>query len=219
MIERSNLRRQVSEELRARILDGRLPAGATIREPGLAVDLGVSRTPLREALLALEHEGLLTSDVGRGFSVAPLSAKEVLDLYPILANLHGLALGSNGLPGEETLALLSELNESIGANLDSPKRLFDLDRRWHSALLSNCTNLELLHLIEQYTTRSRRYDLAYWREYGDAHVSIAEHEQILDALRFGALDDAQRRLTVHWMSCVPRLEKWLSNKSDTERTR
>lgn len=213
MIQRSRLRDQLGDELRERIVDGRLGAGQTIREPPLAAELGVSRTPLREALLELEREGLLTSDVGRGFSVAPLTATDVLQMYPILAELHGLALHLGGAPDKRALRELREINRSIEASVGKPRRLFDLDRRFHDRLLAACDNAELLALIDTYNTRSRRYDMAYWREYGDATVSVAEHDSILDALGERSPARARKRLVSHWMSCIPRLEAWLNDET------
>ena len=216
MIQRANLREHVGEELRKRILDGRLDAGSSSREPRLAAELGVSRTPLREALLSLEREGLLTSDVGRGFAVAPLTVREASEIYPILAELHGLALQISGAPGDATLEKLEQLNRDIEGSAGKPKRLFDLDRKWHALLVARCANGELLALLDLYNTRCRRYDLAYWRECGDVIVSVAEHDAVLDALANRSIAKARKALTSHWLSCLPRMEAWLHEESDAE---
>jgi DNA-binding GntR family transcriptional regulator len=217
MIQRTNLRQQLRDELRERILDGRLSASSPIREPSLAAELGVSRTPLREALISLQRDGLLTAQAGRGFAVAPLATSDVLNLYPILADLHGLALHLGGVPDNATLKQLRSLNVEMRRVAKAPKRLFNLDRTWHALLLAHCPNTELLGLIETYNTRSQRYDLAYWREYGDANISIVEHSDILKALSARSLAKARRTLTTHWMSCVPKLEQWLTQSEDHDR--
>lgn len=92
MFERKPLRAQVQREIRERIVDGRLPAGASLNELRLAGELGISRTPLREAMLGLEAGGFLTSAMGRGFLVPPLEATGFRDLAAILARLEPLAL-------------------------------------------------------------------------------------------------------------------------------
>ena len=90
-IERKNLRSQVREELLARMRPARQP-GEGINEVQLATELGVSRTPLREALIALESEGQIESENGKGFRFVPLSASEFRDLAPVMAALESLAL-------------------------------------------------------------------------------------------------------------------------------
>ena len=92
MFERKPLRAQVQREIRERIVDGRLPAGGSLNEIRLAGELGISRTPLREAMLGLEATGFLQSAMGRGFLVPPLEAPEFRDLATVLARLEPLAL-------------------------------------------------------------------------------------------------------------------------------
>src|SRR6478736_6582093 len=91
-IERKNLRSQVREELLARMRAGEVQPGEGINEVQLAGELGVSRTPLREALIALESEGQIESENGKGFRFVPLSKREFQELAPIMAALEGLAL-------------------------------------------------------------------------------------------------------------------------------
>ena len=86
-ITREPLREQVHRAIVGRILREDLAPGARISDSVLAQELGVSRTPVREALLRLEREGFLDVDVGRGFFVKPLSAGEVREVYPILWTL------------------------------------------------------------------------------------------------------------------------------------
>lgn len=92
VIKRSALRTQVREEILNRMRAGAVSPGEQINEVQLAVELGVSRTPLREALIALEGEGQIASESGRGFQYKPLSAAEINDLAPVIATLEGLAL-------------------------------------------------------------------------------------------------------------------------------
>ena len=92
VIERRNLRSQVRDELLARMRSGLVQPGEGINEVQLATELGVSRTPLREALIALESEGQIESENGKGFRFVPLSAQEFEDLAPVMAALESLAL-------------------------------------------------------------------------------------------------------------------------------
>lgn len=90
------LREELRQAVLQRILRGVLPPGSRIIESKLSEELGVSRTPLREALLHLEQQGFVRSDLARGFSVEPLSQQEVREIYPIIWTLEGLALRSIG---------------------------------------------------------------------------------------------------------------------------
>jgi len=92
MFERRPLRNDVQRAIRERIVDARLPAGASLNENRLAAELGISRTPLREAMLGLEATGFLTSIMGRGFRVPELDSEEFRDLATILSRLAPLAV-------------------------------------------------------------------------------------------------------------------------------
>lgn len=94
-IENRPLREQVKEELIKRLGRGTIATNSPINEGQLATELGVSRTPLREALITLEREGVITSERGKGFRFTPLSAREFRDLSAIVATLEALALESS----------------------------------------------------------------------------------------------------------------------------
>jgi DNA-binding GntR family transcriptional regulator len=96
IIERRPLRADVGAEILGRIIDGRLPSGTRINESHLALDLGISRTPLREAMLCLVTEGALGADMGRGFKVPHLVGREVVELLETLAVLLPTAVRQGG---------------------------------------------------------------------------------------------------------------------------
>src|SRR3569623_316123 len=88
----SRIRERLETALREMVVTGALEPGGKLNERVLAGRLGASRTPLREALLQLEREGLIRSDLRRGFTVEPLSAQEVREVYPMNACLDCLAV-------------------------------------------------------------------------------------------------------------------------------
>ena len=214
MLERRPLRHELLAALRERILDGRLAPCAAISEPALAQEFGVSRSPLREALFALEGRGLLESAVGRGFAVRPLEARDAEDAYTILATLDGLALRLAGVPPSDDLEALTRINDQIRMARRRGRRLFDLDRDWHTLLVARCPNRRLLGMIEDLLNAVRRYDLAYWREAGDVHVSHAEHDAIVRSLRTGDLEPAERLLTSHWLRGIEPVVQWLNRRQE-----
>ncbi len=212
MIERRLLRHELLTALRERILHGRLAPCAAISEPALAREFRVSRSPLREALFALEGRGLLESGAGRGLAVPPVEARDAEDAYTILATLDGLALRLAGVPPPEALEALARINDRIRRSPRRARRLFDLDRDWHAMLVARCPNRRLLGMIEDLLTAVRRYDLAYWREAGDIPVSHAEHRAIVRALRLGNLELAERLLVAHWLRGIEPVVRWLNRR-------
>lgn len=96
IIERKPLRTEVGSEILGRIIDGRLPSGTRINETHLARDLGVSRTPLREAMLCLAATGALDTDPGRGFLVPHFTGREVAELLDALSVLLPPVLRRDG---------------------------------------------------------------------------------------------------------------------------
>src|SRR5438045_2253279 len=122
-VDRPNISETVAARVRDMIVDGRLPAGERINEVHLATRLGVSRTPLREALSCVAAEGALTSSRRIGYFVAPLTLEEFDQTYPIRAILDPEALRLAGLPPPDRLERLHDLNRNIRAARDVEKAI------------------------------------------------------------------------------------------------
>ena len=208
-IERAPLRREVRRIVLDRILRGDIAPGASIHESDLAIDLGVSRTPLREALLGLEREGFLRSEAGRGFFAAPLTAEDAGELYPILWTLEGLALAASPAPAPSRLAELTRINADLARFERIPERALDLDRLWHDTLLSGCANRRVLVMTDVLKDQARRYERAYMEDSGRVFVSTQQHEDIVRALGAGQRDEAGRLLEANWRVSLDFLLPWL----------
>jgi DNA-binding GntR family transcriptional regulator len=178
---RDNISDSVAAELRLRIVDGRLPAGERINEVHLARELGVSRTPLREALSRLASEGALRSVPRFGFFVRPLTLEEFEQIYDIRPILDPEALRLAGLPDAKTLERLEKLNRRLGTARD-PAAVIALDDEFHLALLDRCPNRVLLEMIQNIILRTRRYELALMRETSNVRRASEDHARILAAL-------------------------------------
>src|SRR5215471_14140667 len=122
IISKKPLRDDVHALLRERIVKGDIPPGNRLQDVQLAAELGVSRTPVREALLRLESEGLVESDPNRGFFVAPLSRKEVSEIYPMVWALERLALDSSEPPTPAQVQALRQINAEMAAVKADPLR-------------------------------------------------------------------------------------------------
>ncbi len=171
IIKSGGLRPQIRDTLREWIVIGQLAPGAPLRESTISLELGVSRTPVREALAQLEQEGLVRSTQGCGFSVAPLTVKEMKEVFPIVGSLQATALRYGGMLSKERIRGLRAMNEIIGSNGD-PRMIVVEDIHWHGLLLSGCTNRRLLHMLDEIEAIVHRYDLAYFAEGGDARCPL-----------------------------------------------
>jgi DNA-binding GntR family transcriptional regulator len=190
---RTDLRRTVRE----RIIRGELAPGTRIKEARLAEELGVSRTPLREALINLEQEGFVRSELARGFSVAPLSGREIRESYPLVWTLECLALRSCGAAVSSLLGRLSDINEAFAAATAAGDRL-ELDRNWHEALLSHCPNQRLNALLCGLRTALRRYERMFMSDAGLVTEAVRQHRQVIEALQARDSEAAERSLTENW---------------------
>jgi len=209
----TNLSDQIRAVVRQRIIEGDLAPDSRINEVHLAAELQVSRTPLREALTGLVAEGALTSIPRRGFFVRPLSAEEFRHIYPIRALLDPEALRLAGLPSPQRIARLERLNQRMEAAATAEERIH-LDDAWHLELLADCPNPVLLELIQQFMLRTRRYELAYFRDPRHVQTASDDHRRLLVAAQGGDLEGAiealRRNLTggmapiLHWLETYPR---------------
>src|SRR5215203_6623798 len=147
-LARDNLSDAVTSRLRNLIVDGTLPAGERINEVHLAQQLGVSRTPLREALAKLAHEGAIRAVARIGYFVRPLTLEEFNEIYAIRPLLDPEALRLAGIPSRDRLMKLTTLNDRL-EKARSADTIIDLDDEWHMELIAGCPNSILLDLIRQ----------------------------------------------------------------------
>jgi DNA-binding GntR family transcriptional regulator len=209
VINRVPLGTQVYGEIRQLIERGELAPAARVRDAELAGRLGVSRTPVREALLRLALEGLLDADTGRGFRVRQLDRSELRDVGAILAELEPLALRGAGEFPAERLERLGEIARQLEQTRGDIGRAVELDEAWHELLLEGCPNRRLRELIATLRQVPRRYAYAYLREAGRVSLSTLHHTRLLAALRAGDLEAAVRLLERRWRRGIEEMETWI----------
>ncbi len=162
--QRKPLRDDIQKEILHRIVTGSLPAGRRINETHLAEDLGLSRTPLREAMLTLAAAGFLKSDMGRGFAVPPLDPAEMLHVQQVLSVLQPWAL-EQALPLEpgQLLELSNHLNRArlklsrSGSGAEKGQALCALITSWNETALKDCPNQVLVQDIARLEGLAARY--------------------------------------------------------------
>jgi DNA-binding GntR family transcriptional regulator len=209
LITRTPLRDEVYRQILELIHRGDLAPGGRVRDAVLATRLGVSRTPVREALLRLAREGSLDADMGRGFSVRRLDPAEMREVGAVLSTLECLALQTCGEIPPERLARLSEIDRELDQTRGNVDRCIALDEEWHRTLLEGCPNQRLREMISTLWQVPRRYMRAYLREAGRVSLSTQHHARILEALRRNDRETAAQRFRHHWQRGIEELGAWI----------
>jgi len=216
MIQRFPLRDEVYRRILDGIHRGDPSPGARLRDSALASSLGVSRTPVREALLRLAREGILDSDVGRGFRVPPLDATEIGNTGQIVGVLESLALELTPDFSSEQLGRLAEIDRQLEHTRGDATRCVDLEEEWHRVLLERCPNRQLLDLIISLRHILARYLAAYLRDSQRMALSTLPHQKILVALRQDDKEAVLRAFAQQWRRGIEELQAWIGRtKSPT----
>jgi DNA-binding GntR family transcriptional regulator len=217
-ILRTSLRQQVYSSLLGMLLEGRWDEDSRLNDSALAAELGVSRTPVREALIQLESEGLLTCDPNRGFSLRPLRAEEAREIYPILWSLEQLAiyLSTATTSPQELRKSLERANTRAAATAD-PAAGLKQDRAWHAALVKASGNQKLIEMTTRIEGLSRRYAAAFVRDAGIAERRHHEHAQIAEALATEQPARAFALLKMHWRAEMEMVLRGIEDRAPVSR--
>jgi DNA-binding GntR family transcriptional regulator len=177
-----NLREQVVERVRSEIVSGHVPPGTVYSVPGLAAELGISTTPIREALLELSRSGLVVAMRNRGFRVEPLSSQALDDLFTMRELLERYALETlarQGLSNPEPLiGLADEVAKAVGAS-DVPAYIA-ADRAFHAALVERVDNPLLTKMVMQLRDDMRLYGIDSAEGLKRQKASVKEHYQLVE---------------------------------------
>jgi DNA-binding GntR family transcriptional regulator len=206
--EARTLSEQVYRAVRARIMDGALAPGAFLREKDLE-SLGVSRTPIREALGRLASEGFLERLPHGGFRVPEESLGNLLELYPIVASLELLAgrLALERFTAAD-IAELKEVNRRLGEARDrgDVRAMLAQNERFHRIISERGGNRRLALLLDDLRSQLTRLELWYYSGQDRTQRSIREHEEIIAAIERGdrarALSLLERNMSLTYRSLV-----------------
>lgn len=198
----SSLSSRVFEELEESILSGRIKPGENLIEMKLSSELGVSRTPVREAIRMLEQKGLVQIIPNKGAVVLGISEKDLADIYTIRMYIEGLA--SRLAAGNITDNQIRELSEIVDlqeyySSKHSTSQIKDLDSRFHEKIYEYSDNRTLQHTLSDLHHMVQRYRQLSFAAEGRAEKAIEEHRQILQALACHD-QDAAEKLTIQHIS-------------------
>ena len=195
-----SLGNQAYQELKRIILERQIPPGGKLNEGDLAKALGISRTPIREAINRLEKEGLVKIIPQRGAFVVQFTEKDVFELFLIRENLEGLAayLAATKM-SEKDLAKLESAVEGFSEPFDEKeiRRYAREDFKFHQAVVQFSEAQRLIILISTLHDYIRIFRLATVGVSGRMKTSLDEHRQLLEAFRQKSPEEAERRMREH----------------------
>ena len=193
------VRAQVFRQLEQAILDGDLVPGTSLTEVKLSAELGVSRTPIREALMQLELEGLVKTTHNKGAVVVGISSDDVNDIYLIRTKVEGLAArrAAQNITDEELSDLreIVELQEFYLGRGDT-LQVGNLDQRYHEIVYEGSRSRPLKQMLTLFHNSIQKARATSVRR-GRAAASTQEHRAILTALENHDPDEAERLMGVH----------------------
>jgi DNA-binding GntR family transcriptional regulator len=207
------------------IIDGRIAPGSRLVETEVASRMAVSRTPVREAIRRLAHEGLAdVVKIGRKTRVAvtPATVADLVDLFAIIGALEGVAgRGVDRLTAAQRRTLarqLGDLNARFGRlarnRWRAPDRFFETHDAFHATFVDRCGSSRLRQLIAAVRPQVKRYELLYATAVGENFgASVREHRAIVAAIRSGTPDQVERAIRRNWSNSAIRLSAGLSSSS------
>ncbi|MDE6950490.1 MAG: GntR family transcriptional regulator [Lachnospiraceae bacterium] len=207
--DKYSLRGRVFHKLREDILSGKYKEHEELKEVAIGEELGVSRTPVREAFRQLELEGLIQIIPNKGAFVTGITVKDVKDIYMIRSRLEGLC--ARWATEHITEEQMEEMEENVyltefHAKKGHMEQIAELDNRFHDILYEACDSKMLEHLLKDYhnyVLRIRRKTLVTDR----ATVSNNEHRMIMEAIRDKDADKAENLANMHMINAFENMVK------------
>lgn len=186
MISRISLHERVAQRLREMIVSGELKGGEKVPVGALAKEIGVSLTPLREALKVLAEEQLVKLTPNRGASVVPVTPEEARSIFEVISALEGAAaeLAAERMT-EEQLATIENLHASMRAYYLAGERepYFRLNREIHNAIVEYAGNPILSHMRSKLSAHAERVRFMAVMDGTGRPQAMQDHEDIMEAFR------------------------------------
>lgn len=208
------LREIVYEQLKIQILTGKIAPGTRMMEVELAEDLGVSRTPVREAIRKLEKEALVVIEPRRGAYVSDVSVKEMVDTLVVREDLEALAasLTAKRITKEELEGLekkVTDYSEAIASG--DMEQIIRADESFHHKIVALSGNKALIQLFSSVQELSLRFRYLYYEDFTRYENMPVEHKEILEAIKTGDGDAAKIVSDNH----VKKLKEFVVNEGES----
>lgn len=194
------LREVIFNTLREAIIVGELKPGERLMEVQLADKMGVSRTPVREAIRKLELEGLVEMLPRKGAHVADLSVKDIMDVLEVRSTLDGLAssLSATRITEDEIKELKHIQSQFVNyVEKDNLQGSIKKDVEFHDIIYRSSRNDKLIQITSNLREQIQRFRVIYIKDYSSTRELIREHAEIIDAITGRHADLAQRAAQKH----------------------
>ncbi|MBP3758773.1 MAG: GntR family transcriptional regulator [Firmicutes bacterium] len=194
------LREIVYEELKRQIMVGEIAPGTRMMEVELAEEMGVSRTPVREAIRKLEKEGLVTIEPRRGAYASDISAKDMVDILEVRQDLEGMAAGiaAQKITDEGRIELENiarKYKESV--DREDIEEIIKNDEAFHKYIVSLSGNKTLIKMVSQVQELALRFRYIYYEDFSRFKNQPSEHQAIVDAIAGGDVAGARKYAEEH----------------------
>lgn len=210
MEDNHSLSSRVFHTIRENILDGKYAKNEELREKTIGEELGVSRTPVREALRQLELEGLVSIVPNKGAYVVGISQKDMRDIYEIRCRLEGLcARWAAAKISKEQLDELEEIvfRAEFHVKKGNAEQLVELDNQFHETLYKAADSKELQRVLSDFHHYLQRVRKITLTDETRAAESNKEHMMIVEALKEHDADKAERLASRHIFSTVENMDR------------
>jgi len=207
-----SLDQQIYAYLTEKISDGTLSGGDRLVEADLQKIFKVSRTPIREALRILTSRGLLETVPGRGASIRRVSFEDIEEIYPVLANLEGLAASraADQITKETLAEMQSCLEHMESLNQAGEKRPYiEYHYRFHELYIQSCQNQHLIQIIMDLRRQVHLYRLSHLYIPMAHSYSMTIHEKILSLFREKNKKEVEELVKEHMLIAM---DRFLSSK-------
>jgi DNA-binding GntR family transcriptional regulator len=187
----------VLDTIRRRILTGEFRPGQKINESEIAVNLGISRSPVREAFRILERDGLIITLPRKGSYITDISLKDLEELFEIRKILECYALDCIKKRAKKSPEKIQSMIEELDRNLLKKHDPFSVISGFHYSLVELSNNSRLIELYKILAVSLRRYWLIYHSEKGQRDISLEHHQEILNILKEGNYSGTKTLLKKH----------------------
>src|SRR5699024_9585762 len=208
-IKRKSMRDEAYTILQNWIVIGELEPGRKLKDSELSEMLGISRTPVREALLRLEDEGLIETKDNRWTIVSEINMDQVEQIYPIVQSLEILAIEEGMINlNESVIKELIQINEDFKSELLAGEKInaYQLDLKFHVTIINLSGNSELLRILNNLKIKIKRIEVYYFDKKYDELESFIEHQKIITALKSGDIEEVKAAVWKNWENSFNRIK-------------
>lgn len=206
-IKRTFVKDEAYNILHDKIISGELTPYTQLKISELSKELGISRTPVREAILKLENEDLIISKANQWTMVAPIKVERLKDIYPLVLELESYALRENfDHVTDEFIDELEKINKQIKMEHmnENITRVIELDDDFHDLIIGLSPNKEIKPIIDRLKKRVKRFEIGFYqaKDVHKAPSTYDEHLILIENLRKRDLDKSLDALRKNWTTTI-----------------